>query len=123
MRETSKHPEACCQECRGPNINWSAPNEVWNIAVDNERHLILCPICFVRRAEERGFGPIGWRVTVSEAPMQSREERSPVMSTPLRRRPSPDDLCAKCGFTYAGHIGNTGCLYPCWTPHGTEDRR
>lgn len=30
-----------------------------------------------------------------------------------------DELCARCGFTYDGHISNTGVPYPCWTPSGT----
>jgi hypothetical protein len=32
--------------------------------------------------------------------------------------PKGNELCAKCSYTYDGHIGNTGCLYPCWTPSG-----
>lgn len=28
------------------------------------------------------------------------------------------ELCARCGYDYSGHIGNTGVLYPCWTPSG-----
>lgn len=28
------------------------------------------------------------------------------------------ELCAKCSLTYEGHIGNTGCVFPCWTPSG-----
>jgi hypothetical protein len=29
-----------------------------------------------------------------------------------------DEICANCPFTYAGHISNTGCVYPCWKPSG-----
>ena len=28
------------------------------------------------------------------------------------------ELCAKCGDTHAGHVSNTGVIYPCWTPSG-----
>jgi hypothetical protein len=28
------------------------------------------------------------------------------------------ELCAKCGSTLFNHIGNTGVVYPCWTPSG-----
>jgi hypothetical protein len=28
------------------------------------------------------------------------------------------EICAKCGFTYEGHIHNLGNLAPCWTPSG-----
>lgn len=33
-------------------------------------------------------------------------------------RDAAAELCAKCGYTREGHIGNTGCVYPCWTPSG-----
>jgi hypothetical protein len=56
------HPETFCQECGGPNVTWFAPNEVWNLATDNNRGLILCPICFIRRASARGIDPSAWRV-------------------------------------------------------------
>ena len=29
-----------------------------------------------------------------------------------------NELCAKCDFTFAGHVSNTGAIYPCWTPSG-----
>lgn len=28
------------------------------------------------------------------------------------------EICEKCGFTYYNHIGNTGCVHPCWAPSG-----
>lgn len=45
---------------------------------------------------------------------------APERPTPAPPRPAPDDyeICAKCGFTFSGHVGNTGCIYPCWTPSG-----
>lgn len=35
----------------------------------------------------------------------------------MKNKPD-DELCAKCGYTYDGHVSNTGVLYPCWTPSG-----
>ena len=29
-----------------------------------------------------------------------------------------DEVCSECGFTLAEHVGNTGCVFPCWTPSG-----
>lgn len=36
-----------------------------------------------------------------------------------------EELCAKCGFTLYNHIGNTGCVFPCWTPSAkySENKR
>jgi hypothetical protein len=34
-----------------------------------------------------------------------------------------DELCAKCNFTRAGHVSNTGVIYPCWTPSGKYKKR
>ena len=59
--------EAICQECGGPNVVWFAPNPIWNLAVDNERQLILCPVCFVVRAEARGINPTAWVVSPEDA--------------------------------------------------------
>lgn len=54
------HPEATCEDCQGPNVTWFAPSWVWNIATRDMRLLILCPVCFIRRAEEAGITPTSW---------------------------------------------------------------
>lgn len=54
------HPEAFCQDCHRPNAVWFAPNEIWN-SVNAEGNGILCPVCFIRKAEAAGIkGP--WRI-------------------------------------------------------------
>lgn len=50
-----EHPEDFCDECGGRNIVWSAPNDVWNQVTGHPAGLILCPVCFVRRADAAGF--------------------------------------------------------------------
>lgn len=48
------HPEALCNRCGLKNvIGWSAPNELWNRVVGSPNG-ILCPQCFVQRAERVG---------------------------------------------------------------------
>jgi hypothetical protein len=63
MSEIAPHPEDVCQQCGGPNIVWFAPNEIWNrVMLDGG---ILCPICFVQRAETEGIKEI-WRLAPAE---------------------------------------------------------
>ncbi len=50
------HPEDYCHECGRPNITWFAQNDLWN-RVMSERGCIVCPICFVKKAEEQGIAP------------------------------------------------------------------
>ena len=47
---------------------WFADNVVWNRVVGGPGSQydpggFLCPTCFVRRAEESGMRPTGWRLT------------------------------------------------------------
>lgn len=59
------HPEAICDDCGGANVVWFAPSEIWNrvcrpngeIAADP----MLCPRCFILRAEAMGLKFI-WEV-------------------------------------------------------------
>lgn len=55
------HPEEKCEKCGGPNVTWFAPNELWNLATNNERHVIWCPVCFVKAAEAAGVTAV-WSV-------------------------------------------------------------
>lgn len=50
------HPEDYCHECGRPNICWFAQNDLWNQVMD-DRGSIVCPICFVNKAEEQGIKP------------------------------------------------------------------
>lgn len=62
---TSAHPEDACDQCGRPNIVWFTDNPLWNAAIPAEqRHLILCPVCFVRRFERAGAGKVAWELKV-----------------------------------------------------------
>lgn len=66
-KNTKPHPEDYCHKCNGKNITWYASNELWNAVMpDNQRGEILCPICFVKLAEERGLKPCAWRISLGE---------------------------------------------------------
>jgi len=58
--------ETGCQECGGENPVWFAPHDLWNRVMGGEDCKddpggILCPVCFIRRAERVGIKEI-WRV-------------------------------------------------------------
>lgn len=61
-----------CQDCARDNPVWFAPNAVWNLALGGpdakgDPGGILCPLCFIRRAEAAGIVPTGWELR-PEAP-------------------------------------------------------
>lgn len=58
------HPEDFCEECGRENVTWFGPSEIWNkvVRVPGERDQMLCPVCFIKRAEKAGYGPV-WQVT------------------------------------------------------------
>lgn len=58
----TKHPENYCHLCGGKNINWYADNELWNRVVDSPA-MIICPICFVKMAEQKNVKPTSWRIS------------------------------------------------------------
>lgn len=53
-----------CQLCGQRNVAWFAPNDLWN-AVMGGADGVLCPMCFVRKAEATdGFAaPPAWVLT------------------------------------------------------------
>lgn len=53
------HPEAVCEQCGRENVVWFAPNEVWNAAGAAG---ILCPVCFVKKAEAAGLDAAAWKI-------------------------------------------------------------
>lgn len=57
------HPEDRCEKCGGPNVTWFAPNHLWNeVARTQDCDPMLCPVCFIKAAEEKGVKPSSWRV-------------------------------------------------------------
>lgn len=56
-----KHPEDICGKCGGPNIIWFVNNSIWN-RVMHHGSGILCPICFVKIAENEGYNLTAWKL-------------------------------------------------------------
>lgn len=61
-----------CQECGGPNPVWFAPNELWNRVMGGPDATgdpggVLCPACFIAKAEEHGQCPTAWVLTPETA--------------------------------------------------------
>lgn len=51
-----------CQDCDGVNVSWWIENRLW-MAVMETKKGILCPTCFVRRAQAMGIGRSGsWQL-------------------------------------------------------------
>lgn len=49
-----QHPEDLCGQCGNPNPFWFVANDLWNRVVP-ERSGILCPTCFIERANKIGL--------------------------------------------------------------------
>ncbi|MBU3262103.1 hypothetical protein KPG71_18940 [Roseovarius sp. PS-C2] len=63
-----------CQECCCENVNWFAPNDLWNSVMGgadatDDPGGVLCPTCFIRRAGGDG----AWRVMPAEPGQTKRE--------------------------------------------------
>lgn len=71
--EGEPHPESFCHDCGGPNVRWFAPNDLWNLVIGGPEAKddpggIVCPICFVRRAEKADISPSAWLFTIDQCP-------------------------------------------------------
>ena len=67
-----EHPEDICQKCGNPNIVWFTSNALWNKVVE-DKAATLCPVCFVKAAEEKGIKPTGWFLTEEAGPRMMEE--------------------------------------------------
>lgn len=56
-----EHPEATCEVCGGPNVVWFAANELWNKVMGGPDG-VVCPVCFVHRAESLGLNGAAWEL-------------------------------------------------------------
>ncbi len=54
-------PAEICQNCHQAYGVWFAANEVWNKVIP-DRVGMLCPNCFINRAERQGFECTGWQL-------------------------------------------------------------
>ena len=59
------HPEAVCHDCKGPNVVWFAPSDIWNRVVRTPdtgmADPMLCPRCFILRAYTKGID-CAWQI-------------------------------------------------------------
>ena len=72
MSAAHRRPESVCRRCGGANPVWSAPSPLWNqvmrggsINGDEEFYGIVCPLCFIALAEQRGIAD-GWRLSATD---------------------------------------------------------
>lgn len=77
------HPEDFCDDCLMPNVVWCAPNKLWNRVIrahgENGPDPMLCPTCFIKRAEAAGINSTAWRVTQEN--IHTRLERIEIEDT------------------------------------------
>ncbi len=62
-----------CMDCRTPVISWRAPNALWNLVMggpeaNDDPGGIVCPNCFLIRAEAAGISPAAWLVSDPTTP-------------------------------------------------------
>ena len=96
-----RHPEEICQKCARPNITWYTSNALWNRVIE-DKPAILCPVCFVKAAEEKGVKPTGWFLT-EEA--DARDELSGEMVEFFREAAALGD----CQDPNIGPEGGSDC--------------
>lgn len=67
----ARSSEDVCDDCNGPNSPpWFAPSDLWNRVVGNEGGM-LCPRCFIRRAQSAGVDGV-WRVAPDATQPEAR---------------------------------------------------
>ena len=55
-----------CQRCGHVNPPWFTDSETWNRISSDDRYAVLCPACFISKADSRGLA-MAWRLE-PEAP-------------------------------------------------------
>lgn len=65
---TTQPGDRYCSDCGGLNPVWHAPNVMWNRVMggpcaQGDPGGVVCPSCFIRRAERAGFAPASWLLT------------------------------------------------------------
>lgn len=80
---TAGECEGICQNCHQAYGVWFVPNEVWNEVIA-ERVGMLCPNCFINRAERQGFKTTGWKLA-PEAYCDATQRQLPVSEEQLQK--------------------------------------
>lgn len=62
---SNKSIEDICEICGGDNPVWSAENTLFNM-VNGSPNGIICPTCFVKKANEKNINMFGIRPTIYE---------------------------------------------------------
>lgn len=62
MNSSKPHPEDSCDDCGLKNVVWFAPSKIWNFVVRDKEDPMLCPTCFIKRAENHGYDSI-WEIS------------------------------------------------------------
>lgn len=59
------HPEDICDDCGRANVVWFAPSPLWNIVArrPDGTDPMLCPTCFIHRANKAGQGHQAWKIS------------------------------------------------------------
>jgi hypothetical protein len=73
VTEQASTGDRVCDDCGQNNPVWFAPVALWNRVVGGPEAKgdpggVLCPICFIRRAEGAGVRPTAWIVQPEEGP-------------------------------------------------------
>lgn len=71
--------EARCSDCHGPALVWFAPNWLWNRVMGgpdatDDPGGMLCPNCFIQRAEGAGIRPTAWVLDQEQLAKESTTE-------------------------------------------------
>jgi hypothetical protein len=64
LQPNIKHPEDTCENCGNENVTWFTSSDIWN-AVSRRTDgtdPMLCPICFIQQAEEKGYNKAAWEI-------------------------------------------------------------
>lgn len=126
-----EHPETICQDCHGPNIVWFVDNETWNRVMGGDGG-IICPVCFVKRAESVGISD-AWHLTPENSPMSVAGESASLSNrktdtnggatampsicntAPVTDTPNSKAPCKTCGgmerFSQCGSMSPVGFEY------------
>lgn len=67
------HPEIRCGDCGVANPVWFAPSPLWNLVMGGPDG-IVCPLCFIKRAEAKGIKQSAWQLMPEAVALQPSGE-------------------------------------------------
>jgi len=107
-----------CQDCAGHNPVWFAPSPDWNFVIGGpdakgDPGGMLCPNCYIRRAEAAGLRPTAWIV--------SQEALEPSGGLDLAKLEEVARAATKAGEPEGWQIDNFGKEGFPWGAHSDAD--